>query len=225
MKPCIVSFYMPNIHPAVVENQREVVQRMNPSNIEHVRVRAPMPRVDNNGEAVDNFMRMNAERADMQFDVIVVLDIDCIPLHAKTLDYFVERAAAGVLIGNAQRSNHIQNNEHVFAAPSLHAFSLETYERMGRPSFRETARGDMCEELTYRAEEHDITVELIMPTAYERAPAECEYWPLAQGQPVYGLGTTYGNAEYGDMSWHHFQIRYPGNAQRFVDKCREVLSA
>ena len=223
MKPCIVSFFMDNIHPATVERQKLVVEKFNKSKIEHVRVKCPMPTVDNNGDAVNNFMRMNDERDDMKFDVIVILDIDCIPLSDKTLDYFVEKAAAGSIIGNAQRSNHIQNNQHVFAAPSLQAFSLETYNKLGRPTFRETKRGDMSEELTYAAEEKGVPVELIMPLGYERKPAECDFWPLADGMPVYGLGTTYGNDELGEMSWHHFQIRFPGNQRRFVEKCDEVL--
>jgi hypothetical protein len=198
---------------------------MNPSKIEHVRVKCPMPTVDNNGDAVNNFLAMNAKREDMNFDVIVILDIDCIPVNPKTIDYLIEKAVEGKYVGNIQRSNHIQNDEHVFVAPSLQAFTLDTYDKMGRPTFRETKRGDMSEELTYAAEEKGIPNEMYMPLRYERASPEApDGWALATGMPRYGLGTTYGNEELGDMSYHHFQIRHPGNQKRFVEKCDEVLS-
>ena len=226
MKPCIVSFFMPNIHPATVEKQKAVVKKMNPSDIEHVLVKCPMPTVDNNGDAVNSFMTMNSKREDMNFDIIVILDIDCIPLNPKALDHLVEQAAAGSYIGNAQRSNHIQNDQHVFVAPSLQAFSLATYDKMGRPTFRETKRGDMSEELTYAAEEKGIPIKMYMPLRYERPSPEAPAgWPLADGMPRYGLGTTYGDEEFGDMTYHHFQIRHPGNQKRFVEKCEEVLDS
>lgn len=226
MKPCIVSFYMPNIHDVTVEKHRLVVEKFNKSKIEHIRVKCPMPQRDDHGDSVNSFLRMNEKREDMGFDIIVVLEIDCIPLNDKVLDYCVERAAAGAVVGNAQRSNHIQNGQHVYAAPSLQAFSLQTYEKIGKPSFLPTKRGDVSEELTYAAEENDVPVELFMPLRFEEAPGEApEGWPLADGMPRYGLGTVYGNEEFGDMTWHRFQIRYPGNQKRFVEKCDEVLDS
>ena len=226
MKQCIVSFYMPNIHQATVEAQQQVVEKMNPSKIQHIRVKCPMPTVDNNGDAVNRFMQMNQEREDMRFDTIVILDIDCIPLNARALDHLVEQAESGYYIGNIQRSNHIQNDQHVFVAPSLQAFSMQTYEKMGRPTFRETARGDMSEELTYAAEEKGIPIKLYMPLRFERPPAEAPTgWALADGMPRYGLGTTYGDEEFGDMTYHHFCIRHSGNQKRFVEKCQEVLDS
>jgi hypothetical protein len=222
-KTCIVSFFMPNIHPVTVEMQAKVVEKYNVSKIPHLRVQCPMPTVDNNGEAVDRFVQMNESDSRLGYENIIVLDIDCIPLSEKTLDYIAQKSSDGYLIGNIQRSNHIMNNEHVFVAPSLIAFNMDIYRKMGSPSFRETPRGDMSEELTYRAEEQNIPIEMIMPLRYDAAPREAPFWPLAKGMPNYGIGTTYGNDEFGEMSWHCFQIRYPGNQQRFFDKCNEVL--
>lgn len=224
MRTCIVSFFMPNIHEATVEIQKLVVEKFNVSKFPHIRVQCPMPTVDNNGDGVDEFIKLNDSRDDMGYDNIIILDIDCVPLSDKTLDYLAAQSASGILIGNAQRSNHIQNNQHVFAAPSLIAFSMETYNKIGRPSFRETIRGDMAEELTYRAEEHKIPIELFMPLKFEAAPREAPNWPLADGMPVYGIGTTYGNDSIGEMSYHNFQIRMPGNQKRFYDKCQTLLN-
>ena len=40
--------------------------------------------------------------------------------------------------------------------------------------------------------------------------------------PKYGMGTTYGD-DSGDLFWHNFQIRMPGQEERFWNKCEEVL--
>lgn len=225
MKPCIVSFYMPNIEDIIVQKHKEVVEMMNPSKIEHVRMKCPMSMGDHHGDVMNTFFRLNEERDDMKFDVIVVLEIDCIPLSDKLLDYCVKRASEGKIIGNAQRSNHINNNQHVYVAPSLQAFTIETYNKIGRPDFMPTRRGDTSEELTYAAEANGVEIELFMPRGFEEGPAEApKGWPLADGMPAYGLGTTYGNDEMGDLNWHRFQIRKPGSKERFIEKCDEVLN-
>lgn len=226
MRTCIVSFFMPNIHPATVELQSKVVEKFNKSKLPHLKVQCPMwTKVDNPGDDMDEFMRMNDSDPNLKYDAFIIVDIDCVPVSDKTFDYMVEKISQGYLVGNIQRSNHIQNNKHVFCAPSLIGFSLETFNKMGRPTFRETTRGDTAEELTYKAEENGIPIEMWMPARYEAAPVECEYWPLADGMPVYGIGTTFTIPGIGDASYHNFQIRIPGNQKRFASKCEAILAS
>jgi hypothetical protein len=89
----------------------------------------------------------------------------------------------------------------------------------------------VSEELTFRAREGNIPVEIIMPLRYDAPPIRQEwepkdappYWDLADGMPKYGIGTTFGT-EGNEMFWHMYQSFYPGQNERFIKKCEEVLS-
>lgn len=233
---CIVSYFMPNIDTLTVDGQRLVTERFNKSKYPHYSFKGDIP----HGAFIDYFWGLNGvEVATMkgsdikkQFDhdIVVILDIDAIPLSEDAIDYMVEQAASGNLIGNAQRSNHIENNQHVFAAPSATAISKETFIKIGCPSALESPRGDVLEEYTFKAEENQIKVDLLMPLRYDSSPQRYEwegdqppYWKLADGMPVYGMGTTYG-LDGKDMFYHNFQIRMPGQQERFWAKCKEVLN-
>jgi hypothetical protein len=237
MKACIASFFMNNISHKTVQLQKSVVEKFNKSKYPHYLMQVNMP----HGVAIDYFWSLNGNRVNKTFkpefniqkqldcDVILFLDIDAIPLHEDAIDYYIEQAAKGKIIGNAQRSNHIENNQHVFAAPSAIAVSAENFDRMGRPSAYETPRGDVAEEYTYAAEAVGIEVDLVMPLRYDTAPQRYEweknqppYWALADGMPVYGMGTTYGR-EGKDLFYHNFQIRMEGQQEKFWRKCEDVL--
>lgn len=237
MNPCIVSFFMNNIDMKTVGLQKSVVEKYNKSKVHHYIIKVDVP----HGIAMDYFWTINGHKVSvfneheipkqLEHDVILFLDIDAFPLHEDAIDYYIEEAAKGRIIGNAQRTNHIENNQHVFAAPSAVALSADTFEKLGKPSAYETARGDVAEEYTYKAEEHLIPVDLVMPLRYDNPPQRYDweknppsYWALADGMPVYGMGTTYGR-DGKDLFYHHFQIRFPGQQEKFCLKCEEVLNA
>jgi hypothetical protein len=233
---CIVSYFMPNINQQTVRLQQQVVEKFNKSKYPHYSFQGDIP----HGAFIDYFWGLNgADVATMkdanlskQFDhdIVVILDIDAIPLSEDAIDYLVEQAAAGKLIGNAQRTNHLKNDQHVFAAPSATAISRENFIKIGCPSALETDRGDVLEEYTFKAEENQIKVDLLLPLRYDNPPQryawegdQPPYWALADGMPVYGMGTTYG-LDGKDMFYHNFQIRMPGQEERFWNKCNEVLN-
>lgn len=231
MKTCIISIFMPNIDSAIIEAQSKVVEKFNKSKIPHLRIQFPMPAVDNQGAEIDAFLRANSEREELDFDNFIFLDIDCIPLNNKILDYVAQRAWEGVIIGNATRSNHIENNQHVFAGGYFVAFNRQMYEDLGTPSFTATQRGDCAEELTWRARELNVPIELFMPSKFDSPPTRMPwetnqepFWRLADGMPVYGIGTTYSHELLGECTYHNWQIRLPGNKDRFIKKCEEVLN-
>lgn len=236
MNPCIVSFFMNNIDMKTVGLQKSVVEKYNKSKVHHYIIKVDVP----HGIAIDYFWTINGHKVSvfnehdipkqLDHDLILFMDIDCIPLHESAIDMLIENAAAGKLIGNAQRANHIQNNQHVYAAPSAVAITAENFVKMGKPSAYETNRGDVIEEYTYKAEEHSIPVDFIMPVKYDYPPERYDweqnpppYWALADGMPVYGLGTSYGRDNV-DLFYHHFQIRFPGQQEKFQRKCEEVLN-
>lgn len=229
MKPCIATIFMRNIDPAMIQLQQQVVKKYNKSNIPQYPILSEAP----HGYTMEKLMAMLETR---EHNVVMFLDVDCVPLNDTALDYFFEKAFNGTLIGDAQRSNHIDNGQHVFCAPHNITLSMETYDKLGRPSFMPNYRGDVAEELTFRAREANIPIEIIMPLRYDAPPIRMDwepkdappYWDLADGMPKYGIGTTFGfSGEDGsaqDLFWHMYQSFHPGQNERFIKKCEELLN-
>lgn len=227
--PCIASIFMNNIDQKIVALQKQVVEKYNVSKIPHYHVYTEA----NPGYTMDKLVDMLEQKG---HDAIMFLDIDCLPLENNALNYFFERAYMGKLIGDAQRSNHIQNDQHVFCAPHNVTFTIEMYRKLGNPSFMPNHRGDVAEELTFRARESNIPIEIVMPLRYDAPPIRMEwepkdsppYWDLADGMPKYGIGTTFGfSGEDGsaqDLFWHMYQSFHPGQNERFIKKCEDLLN-
>lgn len=224
MKPCIASIFMKNIDPKILELQKKVVEKYNPSKIPHYQVYTEAPP----GYTMDKLVDLLEQR---EHDAIMFLDIDCLPLNDRVLDHFFSVAYSDTLIGDAQRSNHIQNEQHVFCAPHNVTFTIEMYRKLGNPSFMPNYRGDVGEELTFKAREHNIPIQIIMPLRYDAPPIRMDwepkdappYWDLADGMPKYGIGTTFGK-EGLEMFWHMYQSFHPGQNERFIKKCEELLN-
>jgi hypothetical protein len=222
--PCIASIFMKNIAEQTVALQQQVVKKFNKSNIAHY----PVLTEANPGYTMDKLVDMLEKRG---HDSIMFLDIDCVPVAEDALDYFFEQAYSGKVIGDAQRSNHIENDQHVFCAPHNVTFTMENYRKCGNPSFMPNYRGDVAEELTFRARESNIEVEIVMPIRYDAPPIRMDweskdlppYWDLADGMPKYGVGTTFGIDDR-EMFWHNYQIFHPGQQERFWKKCEELLN-
>jgi hypothetical protein len=229
---------MENVNMKTVGLQRSVIEKFNKSNIKTYQMKIDVPHAIGidyfwaiNGCIPHTFSHVEIEKQ-FDHDVVLFLDIDCIPLSESAMDYYIETAYAGSIIGNVQRTNHIQNGQHVFAAPSACAISRETFLKIGQPSAIETKRSDVSEEWTWLAEDRNIPVKLTMPTKFDRAPHKYDWetnkdpwWDLADGMPKYGLGTTFGDEEHGDLFWHNFQIFHEGQQERFWNKCESILTA
>ena len=198
----VVSFYMNNIPPEVIQAQRSVVELFLPADCEFSHILTEK----SHGEAIDEYV------ASSSADVIVLLDIDAIPLRPNALTLLIEHANRGELAGVVQRSNHIENNAHLFVAPCAMAFKRALWEQAGRPSFKPTGRGDVAEEFTYACEERGLPVSKLDITY-----SEGDIWDLTDGRK-YGHCT-----EYGHLFFHAFEIRVPFNQQRFVAKCKDIL--
>ena len=232
MKACIASYFMPNIDQKTVELQKKVVEKFNPLKLQHLVIKGEIP----HGMFMDYVWSLNGQpvstlkiEKQLDFDVVLFLDIDCLPVSANAIELYLTTALEGKLIGNAQRSGHIQNNNHLFAAPSALALSSTSFDKIGRPSAMETSRGDVAEEYTYAAEANKIAVDFVPPVRYDRDVYRYDweqdrrpYWTLENELPNYGLGTTYGNDN--DLFWHNFQIRVEGQQEQFWKKCEELLN-
>jgi hypothetical protein len=250
----IFSFYMDNIPVAAREAQKAVVDKFNKSKHQFFQVQTNT----RHGLSMDacwhwNGCQVRQEfrkiKQQFDFDVVMFLDIDAIPLNEDAIDSYIEQAYNGTLVGNIQRTNHLNNGQHVFVAPSAMAISVETFWTINKPSALETGRSDVAEEYTWLAQKAGVPVRFYMPLRYEEAPAEApEGWNLADGMPKYGLGTTFGELVPGpkegnlldptkaisadeiewkatgvETFWHNFQVRFPGQPERFMAKCKSIL--
>jgi hypothetical protein len=158
------------------------------------------------------------------YQTVLILDIDCIPLSTHALQYTFEQAEKGILIGNAQRSNHLDNDEHVYVAPSAMCLTKEMFIDLDFPDFYpDHIKCDVGERLTYIAEEKGIPVEIYGPDNYECSPTGAEYWPLNSNYKNYGIGTTFVNYKNEEMFYHLFEARTNNFNKNFYDKCQGIL--
>jgi len=108
--------------------------------------------------ALDSFVRDSAAR------VFVIFDVDAFPLSISYYQELVLSAERGELAGIAQCMDWTRTG-HVYVGPACMAFSRETFERLGQPSFMPCRNNtDVGEEFTLRAEERNVTVSLAWPT-------------------------------------------------------------
>ena len=159
---------------------------------------------------------MNHIMTKSESDVIVVMEPDCIPINKDKLIEYIRHAFYNeTFVGIAQVSNHIPPKTHIYAAPGMYVMSKKAYLALGSPSFSETPRSDTAEEISYIAESMGMRYRALMPTHFEREPAE-GLWPLA-ALGYYGTGTVFDNAIY-----HLYQSRMAENIELFINRCRNV---
>jgi hypothetical protein len=200
----IASIYMDNVPAEVVLWQRAVLEALAPPSFEIRQVLTQL----SHGAALDAVM------AESDAELVLFLDIDCVPLTAAAIPALAASAEAGALAGCVQRANHIDNGAHLYVGAFCAAVSRPLWERIGRPSFQPTPRGDVGEELTYRCEAQGVPLAMLWPSRIEEP-----HWDLTDGRR-FGV-----NTEYDGAFLHTFNIRSPPYQQRFVARCRAILGA
>lgn len=202
----IISIYYENVPAEVVECQQACISRWLPD--KWVLMQYLWDGVDpSHARALDESLAAELP------GVIVLLDIDCIPLTPKAFPFLYESARNGALVGGVQRANHIENGRHLYVGPFCMAFALSEYNALGRPSFAPTHRGDVGEELTYRWEETHRPIRYLWPTDVRQ-----EAWDLVNGRR-FGFGTTFEG-----LFYHSFSIRNREFQHHFIERCRSELS-
>lgn len=145
-------------------------------------------------------------------DFFIFFDIDCVPLKPNIIEYLISSIGDETMIGIEQQCNSKTNLEHIYAGPACFAISKKFYKEIGEPSFNETYRSDVAEELTFICEKLGKKFKVI-----EKTISEDNIWKLKGGR-FFGHGTTYGD----NIVYHQFEIRsYNGN---FINKCKEILN-
>lgn len=195
----------PEAHQALIESQQAVFKAFNlPIHVHHDRV--------------DHGLWMDHVLSHATSDVILFIDNDCVPLTSQAVMEAVMYAwNMKSFLGVAQSSNHLSNPSHIFAAPAFLAISREGWVGMGRPSCRVTTRGDVAEELSYRAEELKLHYRAWYPTHYIK-PSREGLWRLGN-YGSYGIGTVYANKVF-----HLYQGRLAENVDLFATTCHDIIA-
>ena len=203
MNASIFTMHWENIDPMVPYYQKRV--------FDHFQLPIFQHKIDgiDHGEWMDWVLQRNED-----LETVVFFDIDCIPLDAsKTMDS-ITKAMGGTLIGNEQASNHLDASR-LFAAPSFLCVNRRLWKMMGKPSCKAHYDGDVAQMLTDTWLYRKAPVQFIPVTSFE-----VPKWNLPNRPQSYGIGTTYGDANY-----HLFEVRENENIERFITKAKEVLGA
>jgi len=222
---CIFTYNNFQINPVIIEHQKAVLNKLNIfTDIEHEHLFYNAK----DGDVVPDQVIDHALPVlfyEKGYSSVLILDVDCIPLSSNALDYTFNQCESGKLIGNVQRSNHLNNNKHLYCGASCVAISRNTWEKIGRPSSAPTNRSDICEEYAWLSSQNNVDIEFFTPLEYERLPYnEPNPWPLDDILPPYGIGTTFGNNKNEPMFYHLFQSRLNLHVELFINKCNSLLN-
>jgi hypothetical protein len=222
-KRCIFTYANYQVDEKIINLQRKVIQKFNlidDCDYQILRYNAKDPEI-----VPDQVIDYGLNELIKTYDSILILDIDCVPVNSRALTYIFEQAESGILVGNIQRSNHLNNNSHLYVAPSCIALTREMFNDLRNPSFAPTNRGDIGEELSYIAESLNKKIEMFLPSKYEQLPYQSkEPWDLNELLPKYGIGTTFANSKKQELFYHLFQSRVGVFNELFYKKCSELLA-
>lgn len=204
MKVSINTLYFPNSNQEFVDAHKSVMKHFD-------------VKVNYHEMQMHHGMWMDSVIQYSNADVVGFLDIDCIPLTANAVNDIVKFVAQNKTIaGGAQATNHIPPMSHIFIAPSCFFIWKPLWQALGNPSFIETSRSDVCEEVCYMAEANGVRMKALYPTYFEREPEEGA-WRL-HNYGLYGVGTVFG-----DQFYHLYQSRFKTNVDLFIQRCKEVV--
>lgn len=194
-----VSFHNGNVSGDLVRAQKAVFEHFGYK--DHLQIHTDLP----HGMAIDEWLNTR------HWDHVAIFDIDCVPLSGEIFEILESRKDTEGLYGIAQSANHLASQEYV--GPPFISFNRQTWEKMGRASFRETQFEDVGGYFTRVATMEGIEKVMLMPSHCEEPK-----WKLPDGTP-FGLGTTYEGQIY-----HAFESRFQhGSTSRFIEKCKEII--
>lgn len=205
MKITTNTFYCDNYNDIIIKNHKLVMEKFD-IDINYHKI------TTRHGMFMDHICR------NIDADVFVFFDPDCVPLtrsiYEDSLKYIIKY---NTFLGAAQVSNHISPYVHVFAAPCFFMITKDCYESLGSPSFLETPRSDVAEEVSYVAETKNKKYKCIYPTRYESIPNGSVYRCSNYGD--YGIGTLFG-----DKIYHLFESRFDKYTDLYTSRCNQILN-
>ncbi|GKW13876.1 hypothetical protein PEC301899_41580 [Pectobacterium carotovorum subsp. carotovorum] len=196
----ILSLYWDNVDPRLVNAQRKVfnklgfhIEQQNLHNMDHA---IWMMEIFDN--ASDD-------------DVIIIVDIDCIPLNSAAVKKAIDSAYNGRIYGCTQSANHIDYH-YIYVAPMFLALTGKTWRGVGRPQLIANDEFDVAGRLTLAAQNAKYPIDFIYPTI-----SAVPKWLLGDSH-VYGLFTIYNN-DY----LHLFESRNKFLIECFIELSDEMI--
>jgi hypothetical protein len=200
------SCYMSNIPKNVVEYQKKVFDLFN---------------MELNQE-ITNYpfhdFWLNEKISNLNFDILIFFDIDCIPLKPKLYEYIVDQIKDDNTIIGVEQSNQTRSPDFIYAGPPCFGITKKVYDKMQHPTFNLTDDWDCGGEFTWKAKEYGINVKFFEITSSLNRKWKC-------GEKRFGNGTIYD-----DWLYHQFEVRYYGYntsekiyAYQFIKKCKEII--
>lgn len=206
IKISLNSLYWPGSDPRLVENHKTVTSHFG------LKVNYHEEKI-NHGVWIDRVLKTS------DADVVGFFDIDCIPLQkSSTLNLIKFVAKNKSIAGAAQASNHIPPMTHVYVAPCAFFIWRKLWVELGEPSFSETTKSDVGENVNYIAEANGVRMQALYPTKFESEPEE-GVWRL-NNYGFFGIGTVFGD----DQFYHLYQSRMDNNIELFAKRCNEVIN-
>lgn len=200
----IFTVYNEKITPEIIELQKKVFNIFK-LDINQIKIKDWV----SHGNSIDNIL-INFTNPK---DIIVLFDIDSIPLNPDIVPKSIKWCQENVgIISVAQRAVKLKN-PIIHGGPSFMVFSIETYNKLGRPSFETNSRSDCGAEMTYEARNKGVEVRLMYPTYVDREDF------ILDGIIKFGMGTNYENNVY-----HAFESRFNKGDRFFINKCQEVIN-
>lgn len=221
MKPIIISTYNNQIDPRIAMYQKMVIDKFR-HQTPFLSINYPYTSDEMlHGDILNKYVHHAFYT--LGADCILLLDVDAVPLSTQAVITTLHYAYQNYLVGNIQRSNHYNNQQHTYCAPSYCCFTREVYEAAGSPTMSYNSQYDTGELLTVNAAKNSIPIIKFMPTKID-APInpQGEYWDLADGMPKYGIGTTF-SFDGNDISYHLFSSRDHIFNNYFFDRCHSLI--
>ena len=132
--------------------------------------------------------------------LVLIIDLDAYPLSKDALKLTFLLANNFKVSGNAQRTNCIENGEHIFAGPSYLCIDTNFVHSLDKP-WDVNERSDVGEEISWELG-HEINKSIFLPYKTVKRPI----WPLKGTKKVYGIGTFFAYYQL-PISYHHFFSR------------------
>jgi hypothetical protein len=203
----IITFYNDKINKEFPILQKKVFQKYK-QDIKQILIKDWV----SHGKHIDDYLNTISD----ENEIIVLFDIDCIPLNEEIIIKAVKWAKENIGIYSMSQTAKYLNYPIIHSAPAFMVFSIKTFNKLGRPSFLPNKRSDCGAEMTWSAREKGIDVFLLYPSHCESPHTKLEN---GQGSIMFGHGTTYGNSIY-----HAFESRFSKLDGFFINKCKKILS-
>lgn len=131
----------------------------------------------------------------------LLVDIDAFPLSTKAIKIAFATAFLKGVNGNVQRTNCLNNEEHIFIAESFMCFHTKKIKSLGSRAWKANTRSDVSEEISWKWPEL-LDENVFVPCSTLFKPI----WPLKGKKPIYGIGTVFSLNNI-KICYHHFFAR------------------